>query len=154
MIENDHQYRVTQIQAQKFEKALEQILQTPEQERKTNPLLWQAQISALESQLSDLREEMEEYNKSNIKTKLAQPKHEIITKHEIIVVTLTYSERDRKRKRKRSGQIQSMRIFIKVTADLEKDLEILAAKQNRSVSDLLETMAKDAVDQAKKEGKL
>jgi hypothetical protein len=37
---------------------------------------------------------------------------------------------------------------------LKDDLERLAAVENRSVSNLLETVAKTVVDQAKKEGKI
>ena len=80
MIENEQQYHITQAQAQKFEKALERMLQSSEQERETNPLLWQAQISALESQLSDLREEIEEYNTSRVKSEGLETRYgELIT---------------------------------------------------------------------------
>ncbi|WP_250122372.1 helix-turn-helix transcriptional regulator [Chroococcidiopsis sp. CCMEE 29] len=62
MIKNERQYRVTKTQAQKFEQALAQLAKYSEEMKKENPLLWQAQKSALESQLNDLREEIEEYN--------------------------------------------------------------------------------------------
>jgi hypothetical protein len=64
MIQNDRQYRVTKGQAQKFEQALAEMRQSPIASQAENPLLWQAQIGAMESQLSDLREEIEAYEAS------------------------------------------------------------------------------------------
>jgi hypothetical protein len=64
MIQNDRQYRVTKGQAQKFEQALAEMRQSPIASQAENPLLWQAQIGAMESQLTDLREEIEAYEGS------------------------------------------------------------------------------------------
>jgi hypothetical protein len=64
MIQNDRQYRVTKGQAQKFEQALAEMRQSPIVSQAENPLLWQVQVGAMESQLSDLREEIEAYEAS------------------------------------------------------------------------------------------
>ncbi len=61
MIKNERQYRITKAQAQKIEQALVQLTRYPEETKKENLLLWEAQKSALESQLNDLREEIQEY---------------------------------------------------------------------------------------------
>lgn len=60
MIKNERQYRITRSEAQKFEQTLAHIDQL-ETEKQENPILWQMQRDAIESQLSDLREELEEY---------------------------------------------------------------------------------------------
>ncbi len=60
MIKNERQYRITQSEAQKFEQALTHLDQL-EAERLDNPMLWQLQRDAIESQLNDLREELKEY---------------------------------------------------------------------------------------------
>lgn len=61
MIKNERQYRITKAQAQKFEQVLIQLVECSEETKRENPLLWQAQKSALESQLNDLQEEIVEY---------------------------------------------------------------------------------------------
>lgn len=61
MIKNERQYRVTQTQAKKFEQALAQFDKNLDKREEVHPLLWKAQRDALQSQLSDLREELEEY---------------------------------------------------------------------------------------------
>ena len=63
MIKNERQYRITKAQAQKFEQSLAKLNQCSEETKQENPLLWQAKKSAVESQLNDLREEIEEYEK-------------------------------------------------------------------------------------------
>lgn len=61
MIKNERQYRVTQAQAKKFEQALAQLNKKFGKEKEVHPLLWKAQKDSLQSQLSELREEIEEY---------------------------------------------------------------------------------------------
>lgn len=61
MIKNERQYRVTQAQAKKFEEALAQFEGNLDKREEVHPLLWQAQRDALQSQLSELCEEIEEY---------------------------------------------------------------------------------------------
>jgi len=46
------------------------------------------------------------------------------------------------------------RVVVYLSESLKSDLEALAAKENRSVSNLLETVAKDLVEKAKAEGKI
>lgn len=60
MIKNERQYRVTKTEAQKFELTLAHLNQL-EAEKADNPMLWQLQRDAIESQLNDLREELQEY---------------------------------------------------------------------------------------------
>jgi transcriptional regulator with XRE-family HTH domain/Zn-dependent peptidase ImmA (M78 family) len=61
MIKNERQYRVTQTQAKKFEQALAQFDTILYNREEVHPLLWKAQRDALQSQLGDLWEEIEEY---------------------------------------------------------------------------------------------
>lgn len=61
MIKNERQYRVTQAQAKKFEEALAQFEGNLDKREEGHPLLWKAQRDALQSQLSELREEIYEY---------------------------------------------------------------------------------------------
>ena len=61
MIKNERQYRITKAQVQKFEQALAELARCSEATQQENPILWQAQKSALESQLNDLQEEIAEY---------------------------------------------------------------------------------------------
>lgn len=63
MIKNERQYRITKAQAQKFEQSLAKLNECSEETKQENLLLWQAKKSAVESQLNDLREEIEEYEK-------------------------------------------------------------------------------------------
>ncbi|MGF1602578.1 MAG: helix-turn-helix transcriptional regulator [Thermosynechococcaceae cyanobacterium] len=60
MIKNERQYRITNTEAQKFEQALIHLDQL-EAEKQENSILWQMQRDAIESQLTDLREELKEY---------------------------------------------------------------------------------------------
>jgi hypothetical protein len=64
MIQNDRQYRVSKTQAQKFEQALAEMRESSITSQAENPLLWQVQIAAMESQLTDLREEIVSYEAS------------------------------------------------------------------------------------------
>jgi transcriptional regulator with XRE-family HTH domain len=61
MIKNERQYLITQAQAKKFEEALAQFDKNLDKREKVHALLWKAQRDALQSQLSELREELEEY---------------------------------------------------------------------------------------------
>lgn len=61
MIKNERQYRITKAQAQRFEQALADLADYAEDKKQENPILFEAQRSALESQLGDLREELGEY---------------------------------------------------------------------------------------------
>jgi DNA-binding MarR family transcriptional regulator len=46
------------------------------------------------------------------------------------------------------------RVVVYLTAELKAGLEALAAKRNRSVSNLLETLAKEEVEKAKRQGEI
>jgi ribosome-binding protein aMBF1 (putative translation factor) len=61
MIKNERQYRITKAQAQRFEQALVDLIDCAEDKKQENPMLFEAQRSALENQLDDLREELTEY---------------------------------------------------------------------------------------------
>jgi ribosome-binding protein aMBF1 (putative translation factor) len=61
MIKNERQYRITKTQVQRFEEALKDLANDEEEKRRENPLLFEVQVSAIESQLEDLREELAEY---------------------------------------------------------------------------------------------
>ena len=60
MIKNDHQFGITKTQARRFEEALfsARAKEVPEG---TDPLIWRAYIDGMESQLSTLRRQMDEY---------------------------------------------------------------------------------------------
>lgn len=72
MIKNERQYRITKSQVQEFEKALANLIESAENKQSENPLLFQVQVSALESQLNDLQEEVKEYE-SLISTPVGEP---------------------------------------------------------------------------------
>jgi ribosome-binding protein aMBF1 (putative translation factor) len=61
MIKNERQYRITKAQAQKFTQALADLENCAKDKRPENPLLFQAQMSALESQLDEFHDELMEY---------------------------------------------------------------------------------------------
>jgi hypothetical protein len=60
MIENERQYQVTKDWIQKFEQGLIDARNATDKQQE-NPLLFELQVSAIESQLADLREELAEY---------------------------------------------------------------------------------------------
>ena len=60
MIKNERQYRITKAQAAKFSDALNSLRQRPSDEG-LHPLIAKAQEDALSSQLSDLENELHEY---------------------------------------------------------------------------------------------
>lgn len=62
MIKNERQYRITKAQVQKFEQALAELAEYPEEKKQENLLLWQVQMSALASQCDDLKAEIAEYD--------------------------------------------------------------------------------------------
>jgi hypothetical protein len=59
MIKTDRQFRITKAQAERFEKAIHYAAAAPK--RAVHPVLQKAQMDALKSQLSDLRQDLEEY---------------------------------------------------------------------------------------------
>ena len=61
MIKNDRQYKITKAQAAKFERALRRLEETPDPE--LHPVLRKAEIESVRSQLEELNEEVEEYEK-------------------------------------------------------------------------------------------
>jgi ribosome-binding protein aMBF1 (putative translation factor) len=65
MIKNEKQYRITKAQARRFEEALAEL---PRQERPANitPRLWQAQRDAAESQLQELQEQIDAYERLHV----------------------------------------------------------------------------------------
>ena len=62
MIKNEKQYRITKAQARRFEDALAELAR---QERPANiaPRLWQAQRDAAESQLQELQQQIDAYER-------------------------------------------------------------------------------------------
>lgn len=62
MIKNEKQYRITKAQARRFEEALAELTR---QERPSNvtPRLWQVQREAAESQLQELQEQIDAYER-------------------------------------------------------------------------------------------
>ena len=62
MIKNEKQYRITKAQARRFEDALAEL---GRQERPSNiaPRLWQAQRAAADSQLQELQEQIDAYQR-------------------------------------------------------------------------------------------
>ena len=60
MITNERQYRITKAQADKFADALISVMES-QPDDKIHPSLRKAEIDALESQLADLRQQIQEY---------------------------------------------------------------------------------------------
>ena len=59
MIKNERQYRITKAQAEKFEKAIQEMTRSPKGE--VGAVLRKAQREAMKSQLGDLHHDLEEY---------------------------------------------------------------------------------------------
>ncbi len=57
MIKNDRQFRITKAQVEKFERTIKDTASAPK--RVVHPVLQKAEMDALKSQLSDLRQELE-----------------------------------------------------------------------------------------------
>lgn len=62
MIKNDKQYRIAKAQARRFEEALDELT-AQERPSRITPRLWQAQRAAAESQLQELREHVDAYQR-------------------------------------------------------------------------------------------
>lgn len=60
MIKNERQYRITKAQAVKFAATVEVVRSQPRSDTR-HPLLRKAELDGLESQLSDLEQELHEY---------------------------------------------------------------------------------------------
>lgn len=60
MIKNEKQYRITKAQTRSFENALSQLV-TSKRPANITPRLWQAQIDAAQSQLTDLQTQLSVY---------------------------------------------------------------------------------------------
>lgn len=63
MIRNERQYRITKAQIRKFESALSQEKEKGLEDDKVHPLLKNAYLDAIQSQLDDLREQLNDYEK-------------------------------------------------------------------------------------------
>ena len=61
MIKNERQYRITRTQAERFARTLEGLRERPEGIDGIHPLIAQAQVDAVSSQLADLEAELCEY---------------------------------------------------------------------------------------------
>ena len=65
MIKNKRQYSLTKVQAHKFEQALAKLTECSEEIKQDNLLLWAVKKSAVESQINDLQQEIEDYELLN-----------------------------------------------------------------------------------------
>lgn len=61
MIKNERQYRITRTQAERFARTLEGLRDRPERADGIHPMIAQAQVDAVNSQLADLEAELREY---------------------------------------------------------------------------------------------
>ncbi len=61
MIKNERQYRITRTQAKRFARTLEGLRSRPEGADGVHPMIAQAQVDAVSSQLADLEAELREY---------------------------------------------------------------------------------------------
>lgn len=61
MIKNERQYRITKAQIEKFSNALAQLSASSQQDQSVHPILRKAERESLESQLTELRVQVEEY---------------------------------------------------------------------------------------------
>ena len=61
MIKNERQYRITRTQAERFARTLESLRERPEGADGIHPMIAQAQVDAVSSQLADLEAELREY---------------------------------------------------------------------------------------------
>lgn len=61
MIKNERQYRITKAQINKFVDAMRQLGAQSEPSKQVHPILQKAQADALQSQLNELRRQIEEY---------------------------------------------------------------------------------------------
>jgi ribosome-binding protein aMBF1 (putative translation factor) len=72
MIKNERQYRITRAQAEKFKAALAHAREISSERTEMHPLLLQAQVDALRSQLEDLEADVREYEA------LREGKHKVL----------------------------------------------------------------------------
>ena len=61
MIKNERQYRITRAQAHRFSQTLDSLKQRSSESEEIHPLVAKAQEDAVRSQLSDLENELREY---------------------------------------------------------------------------------------------
>ena len=61
MIKNERQYRITRTQAERFAQTLDGLRNRPEGADGMHPMIAQAQVDAVSSQLADLEAELREY---------------------------------------------------------------------------------------------
>ena len=61
MIKNERQYRITRTQAERFARTLEGLRNRPDGADGMHPMIAQAQVDAVSSQLADLEAELREY---------------------------------------------------------------------------------------------
>ena len=61
MIENEQQYRVTKMQAEKFERALQQLITHEAERSHIHPRLREAEEVTMQSVIDELRSELSEY---------------------------------------------------------------------------------------------
>ncbi|MXZ42749.1 MAG: helix-turn-helix domain-containing protein [Caldilineaceae bacterium SB0666_bin_21] len=61
MIKNERQYRITKNQADRFSRTLTNLGRQPAEDKDVHPLIVKVQEDALQSQLADLEEQLQEY---------------------------------------------------------------------------------------------
>lgn len=61
MIKNERQYRITKNQVDRFSRTLDHLRQQPAEAKDVHPLIAKAQKDALQSQLADLKKQLQEY---------------------------------------------------------------------------------------------
>ena len=61
MIKNEHQYKITSAQADRFSQALRELEREVAESSGIHPLLLKARKEALQSQLADLEDDLREY---------------------------------------------------------------------------------------------
>jgi len=61
MIKNERQYRITKNQVDRFSRTLANLRRQPAEAKDVHPLIAKAQEDALQSQLADLEEQLQEY---------------------------------------------------------------------------------------------
>ena len=61
MIKNERQYRITRTQAERFARTMEGLSNRPEGADGMHPMIAQAQVDAVSTQLADLEAELREY---------------------------------------------------------------------------------------------
>ena len=62
MIKNERQYRITRTQADKFAGAIAALSSQERTDDRIHPLIQQSQVEAMRGQLSDLQEQLAEYD--------------------------------------------------------------------------------------------